>query len=1116
MCVRLSKNVAAIFLLMVSWFIVQDLRPLHAQSTSFGVIVGTVTDPSQAAVPDVSLTVTNTQTGIARQLKTDQAGEYRVPSLMPGTYSVKAEHAGFQIAEVGGVILPVAQTVTVNIVMQIGAVTQTVAVTTAAPQLDTATATVGSVINNTGVVTLPLNGRAYTDLLLLVPGAVQGGSFFAIAGGHNYSVSGMNYNQNNYTIDGMNANEQFFKQFGIQPSIDAIQEFKIQTHITSAEYGVGAGANVNVALRTGTNRLHGSAFEFLRNDKLDAVDWFRNATSTTKPDRPAYKRNQWGFVVAGPLYIPKVYDGRDKLFWMFNYEGQKIRQPSTIIAHVPTTAQLGGDFRGNPPIFDPATTTQTGTDGSGNPIYSRQQFACNGVLNTICPERISPAALALAQMYYPTSTTYQFINTNAVRMDQYQVNSRADYKFTDKLSFFAHYSQAIGNQLTPETLPVYYVNQANKFKHSSLNWTYLASPTTVLDIRAGVNRQVIIYLDQVPPPGAKAFYAAHPLQGLTYGNGSYPMLLYLHFQNFSDTASGGAPWPTTDIQAALNFTKIVGKHTFKMGGTHDNFRGMQDNYGVNQIYFNSKATSDPQNQAATGYDMASYLLGLPGSAGRNLGTTVIYGRWGLYQFYVQDDIRLTRKLTVNLGLRYEWDQLLRDRDNRLSQFDVNSGQFVWAGTNPVTGAPPNVRRTLQDPDMNNFAPRLGIAYQLNPKTTLRLGYGIFYATNNLWEQQGPRGQWPYAIGEAFSDQNWPFPNRPIETFFSANTDVTPGYVPGAGFSLNRMNRSSYTQQYNLGVQRQLAHELMLEVDYIGTKGTKMPLWFSQNLAPAGPGPVDPRRPWPQYSAFSYSTNVSSTIYHALQVRLEKRFSNGVQFLGSYAWSHYIDTTGSAVLAGVQPQNPYDWNPERASGALDRRHTLTMSYVYQLPFGRGKRYLSSPSGIVNQLIGGWELSGITRFSSGSPYTVGLSVDNANTGTGGQRPNLVGGVPLFVSTTDKRVSGLNPLAFALPDQYTFGNLGRNTFSAPGFSNWDLGLFKNFPLQGEKRMLQFRAEFFNAFNNVSMGGPDGTWTAPVVDSTGTHYAGQPGSGNPNFGQVFGTQSTARVIQVALKFIF
>ncbi|MGA9058349.1 MAG: hypothetical protein WB763_17765 [Terriglobia bacterium] len=312
------------------------------------------------------------------------------------------------------------------------------------------------------------------------------------------------------------------------------------------------------------------------------------------------------------------------------------------------------------------------------------------------------------------------------------------------------------------------------------------------------------------------------------------------------------------------------------------------------------------------------------------------------------------------------------------------------------------------------------------------------------------------------------------------------------------------QQWNLAVQRQFASDLMLEVDYVGNEGTKMPLWWSPNIALPGPGPVQPRLRWPQWqSSFTDFSNATSNNYSGLQARLEKRFSHGVQFLATYAWGHTLGVAGQSGLDGA-PMNSRDFAQDYGDANIDIRQIFTASYIYQLPFGRGQRFLSSPNGIVNQVIGGWELTGITRYNSGSPYTVGIGIDQANVGTTNQRPSAVPGVPVFLSTTNKINSGLNPAAFAMPALYTWGTLGRNTLRTPGYSNWDIGLFKNFPLHGEKETLQFRTEFFNAFNNVSMGGPNSTYCQPLPAC------------NAQFGLISGTQSTPREIQFALKLLF
>jgi hypothetical protein len=467
-------------------------------------------------------------------------------------------------------------------------------------------------------------------------------------------------------------------------------------------------------------------------------------------------------------------------------------------------------------------------------------------------------------------------------------------------------------------------------------------------------------------------------------------------------------------------------------------------------------------------------------------------------------------LTLNLGLRYQWDQPARDAHDRNSMFDRTSNSFVWTSKNPANGQPANARPSIIDPDFRDFAPRIGLAFSLNPKTVIRSGYGIFYATNYLWELQGIRGQWPYAVSQQLTQVNYyttlPSALTPAATFFPANTSVLPGGPAASVYAVGRLDRTSYTQQWSLGVQRQLATDLMLEVDYVGTKGTKMPGFFITNIAPAGPsGPLHVA-PYPANPTLMIETNnYGNTIYHGLQAKLEKRFSNGLQFMASYAWAKEIDDMGGGNTSEFIPPNPSDLRAQRADGPFDFRHIFTASYVYQLPVGRGKRFLSTAPGFVDQALGGWEITGITHYNSGGAYSVFLNYNSANNGWGGdQFPNYVQNLPPPLDPNDKTQGWLNPANFADPAQYTYGNLGRNTERYAGYGNWDFGLFKNFRLHGENDVLQFRSEFFNFFNNVSLGGPNATYCQPLPTC------------NPGFGRISGTQSTPRQIQLSLKLLF
>jgi hypothetical protein len=464
-------------------------------------------------------------------------------------------------------------------------------------------------------------------------------------------------------------------------------------------------------------------------------------------------------------------------------------------------------------------------------------------------------------------------------------------------------------------------------------------------------------------------------------------------------------------------------------------------------------------------------------------------------------------------MRYEYNQWPVHRYDKLAGFDPTSGAYLWAGVNPLTGEGPNVRRQVRDPDFNNFAPRIGLAYLVTPKTTFRLGYGIFYVANQLWEQQGTRGNWPYAISETISGRNTPetLPAdlRYIGAFMPTYIEPVPGVPPDSQHVLGRLDRTGYAQQWNASVQRELARDLLFEVNYVGSRGVKQSIFTNINTPQPGPGVVgSPQHPRPfnQYGAMSLMTNISSSTYHSLQIKAEKRFSNGLQFLSSYAWGKHIDIGGSCFSCSASPQNPYDPAADRALGNFDFRHVWTHSWFYQLPFGQGRKFLSGATGVLNQFVGGWEITGITRYNTGGPINVFMSEDIANIGPRSlaQRPDRVGPSTRNINPNDKTQGWLNASAFRTPAPFNFGNLGRNTEKGPGFGNWDLGIFKNFPIQGETRMLQFRAELFNAFNHPNLGNYDSRFCEPIATC------------NPNFGRIFSMQNASREIQFALKFLF
>lgn len=1086
---------------------------LRAQ-TSFGIFVGIVTDQSQAAIPDASITVTNVATGISRQAKTDQSGNYRVVSLLPGVYNITAEHPGFKLTEVTNTVLPVAQTITVNVQMQLGTVTQKVEVTAQAPQIDTSTGTVGTVVNNTSVVTLPLNGRTFTSLMLLVPGSVPAYSYYNVAGGGDYSISG-NRAENNFTLDGIYDNEEFFKQVGLQPSIDAIEEFNIQTNITSAEYGNEAGANINVAIKSGTNQLHGSLFEFVRNSDLDGNDWFRNYYSLP---RPVYQRNQYGGVIGGPLVIPKIYNGRDRTFWLFNYEGFKVRSGSTVISTIPTAAQFGGDLTDQPPVFDPALTAQTGTDAQGNPIYTGTQISCGGVLNVICSNRIPSFVTNYTGIMFPSVTappgthSVNIVNPTPTETNDYQWTARVNHKIRENLLFFSRFSFANGNLITPDALPVLTNATTNDFRNVVGSWTYLASPTTVVNWKLAYNRSNLGISDSDPAPGWPAFLAANPIQGTPVKSTRDPLYPLLYIVGFSAPSQQGYPFPTNEYQALGNISKIQGRNSIKAGAELVDMRNLDDGDYTSEFLFYSVPTADPQNLGTTGSALAAYLLGLPYVGARNVGNTAAYMRQARWALYAQDDVKVNRKLTLDLGMRYEYNQWPVEENNRLSAVDSETGVLLWAGPNPVTGQGPNTRRSIRDPDFKNFAPRLGLAYSIGNKTTFRAGYGIFYVVNSLWEAQGPRGSWPYAISQILVGTNFPGPPsslQPLSTYFSNVEQPVPGTPPSSSQALDPRSRGGYAQQWNGGIQRQLPHSVMVEADYVGNHDLKLSYDGNFNNALPGPGPVGSAqhpRPFNQWGALSVTDDQSFSNYNALQVKVEKRFSNGLQLLSSYTWGREMDVGGGSFAGSASPQNENDIDEDYGRGSFDLRQIWTTSYYYQLPFGGGKRYLNSAHGVANQLVGGWQVTGITHYNTGYGVDVVTDEDVANDGSPRlvQRPDLVGPQTRMIDPHDRTQGWLNPAAYALPATYTYGDLGRNTVMGPGMGNWDIGLLKNFPLHSDTKSLQFRTEFFNAFNHMNPAAANASFCEPIATC------------NPNFGRVTGTQTSSRQIQFALKLLF
>ena len=636
----------------------------------------------------------------------------------------------------------------------------------------------------------------------------------------------------------------------------------------------------------------------------------------------------------------------------------------------------------------------------------------------------------------------------------------------------------------------------------------------MIDWKVGFNRTNLESLSNDPAPGWPAFLAANPIQGTPVRNAKYPMfpMLQMPGSTYTTPYQETFPFLNNQLQVMGSISKIKGKHTIKAGMEFLNFRGYLDSNYASEFFMYSLQTADPQNVANTGSVLASDLLGLPGGGSRVLGPTANYMRQVRYQPYVQDDIKITRKLTMNFGLRYEYDQWPVSRWNQLADFDPETppyGAYLWTKYNPINNEPANARRSIRDPDFLDIAPRIGLAYQIGPQTTFRGGYGIFYTSNELWEGQSVTGNWPNALGQTYGGNNppttLPADLSPTTTFWPAYDLPLPGSPPSAFWTMGRKDRTPRAAQGNVGIQHMLSASLLFEVDFVASHTTKSTMYGSVNNALPGPGtvgtPAHPRTYTATSGAMYDVINAASADYSGLQVKVEKRFSNGLQFLSSYAYAHYLDEGGSGFANSAPPQDPNNWAAEKANGLFDLRQIWTFSYFYELPFGQGKKFLSSAHGPLNQIVKGWELTGIIHYNTGAPINVGYPADLANIGAAevAERPNWVGGFPHRVlNPSDRRLGWINMANYATPAEYTFGTAGRDLERGSGAGYFNPGFLKDFPLHGEGKVLEFRFEFFNVLNQHAM------------TSFSSSY------GASDFGTAYGTQQTSREIQLGMKFLF
>jgi Carboxypeptidase regulatory-like domain/TonB dependent receptor len=1003
-----------------------------------GNIAGTVKDSSGALVVGAKVTVSDVDRGLTFTTTTSDAGEFVSGPLRVGNYTVTVEHPGFKKAVSVPVALDVQQRVVVNVTMEVGQVSERIEVSGAAPLLETETSALGQVIDNKRVANLPLNGRNFAQLALLTAGTAPSEPGARDEGGFGFSANGARSLQNNFLLDGVDNNSNLpdllnETNYVIQPSVEALEEFKVQTNAYSAEFGRGNGAIINATIKSGTNSYHGSVYEFLRNEKLDAKNFFDPADQPIAP----YKQNQFGATFGGPVV-------KNRMFFFMDYEGLRIRQAQTLTSTVPTPEERAGDLSS---LID--YTQPTGTDCLGHTTYvgeifnaraagagglCGQAFQYDGAgkpLNIIPTGMLDPLALAFTNLFPLPNVDGLGFNyvSNPVRSEsRNNFDVRVDQKFRERDYGFFRFSYE--NQ--PSKIPRPFDTTAgdgggffsgvedNAYRSFAASWTHLFRPALTNEFRLGYNRVNSQRLQlNADKTSAELLGNADGVPGIPAGtnNGGLPQI------TFSDISQIGSPTflPSHEIQNTYtvldNLTWVHGRHSWKFGTEirAEEFTIFQPAAPRGTLDFGSGFTDNPAALGSGGSGYASFLVGLSDGGSINNLHNIDYHR-PVYAFYAQDDWKLTPKLTLNLGLRYELFTTIKERHNEQATFDLSTASLIVPkGVN--VQLPPTIASIIPlsetgtdgliKPDTNNFAPRIGLAYQVTEKLVVRTGYGIFYGGNEAgpWSNPSMGFNPPFFTIENFNTQCGAAAANPatvdcsipgLSTFangFPADSLVDPN-TPFL-FSLSPHLVTPYMQQWHLSTQYQLPGETVLEIGYAGSKGTKQYLFFNANQAAATTDPnadFASRRPIPAIDgsiADIESSGLSS--YNSLQVRAEKRFSHGLTFLAAWTWAHSIDLASSADLGA---QNGGDFrdhlNPqwERADSDFDIRNRFVFSYLYELPFGRGKRFLGDAGKVVEQIAGGWQFGGITTISQGNSFTITDGNGDFSNSDGQQRPHLIG--------------------------------------------------------------------------------------------------------------------------------
>lgn len=1077
--------------------------PLFSQAIT-AKVVGTVTDPSGAVIPGAKVTIRNQQTNQARIASTDAAGNYEFSFLPIGGYTLTVEAGGFQRSEISAFQLNVDQVARVDVKMAVGQAAETVEVQAGAVLMQTENATVGTVIDSQKVVELPLNGRSFVQLALLTPGVNPGtpGSITvrrlrgSVGQAVGMSANGARDTQNRFYYDGIEAMDLDSYSFSFSPSIDAIAEFKVQSSTYSAEVGGSPGGQVNLTTKSGTNAFHGTAWEFNRNDAFTALNGFQPRVPGAKP--PRLNRNQFGANIGGPVLVPKLYNGKDKTFFFFNWEsGRQISGSFGGQALIPPMPLRAGNFSGvSSPIYDPLT---------GQPFPG----------NIIPANRIAGYARKFLDQFVPaTNTNEPGINYRGPRaaapITQDQYVARIDHAFSARDSLNGSY---IYNIQADDTVPSFvFDTRGNRARAQNLSLAevHIFSGSLINEVRAGWHR---FFEHEFFGTTDKPQYDIANIIGIP-GVSQDP-------RNYGPPTFNAGPYVLPSVrgigprdrlnqlwQVSDNLSLRKGAHFLKMGAmvarrnwTFDEAVNPRGSFDFNGTVTAGGGTPTRDNQ------FADFLLGL--ATGAQISpqpfATRMNNIWQAY--YFQDDWKVRPSLTINFGMRYEYFSPPVQR-GKATNFDLNGFVPVRQTFHGFPDIPdtPDRPAALVYPDRNNWGPRIGFAWSVPGirDFVIRSGYGIYYTPEitNSWTTLTLNP--PIVRTFTFTGSA----NNPINvaTAFQGQGAAAASFGSGA---LDPHLRDSYTQQWNFTVQKKLPKDVYFDVGYVGSKGTNLTATYDGNrpLQIVVPGPGVPsiasRRPFQGFDTISTTKSIGSSTYHALQLKAERRVGRGLSVLGAYTWSKSlsnadISSVGGGSFLGAF-QDYMNLASERAYSIFDVPHRLSVSTLYDVPLFNQAR------GPVRTLLGGWQLGAIITEQTGFAAALANVVDTTGTGIPSRPDAVLGQNPMLPRDQRTRARWFNTAAFALPKAGQFGTASRQPIHLPGLNQVDFSATKNFRFH-ETHQVQFRAEFFNFFNHVNLGAPGLNIRDPDnfgrVTSTVQGAAGMPGD--------------ARVVQFGLKYSF